>query len=613
MKRALLIILTAVMIFTAAFSFSSCGKKEMTPLEKFTSGFNKASEMFISNTSASAAEYNKADYTISINKFESSEMLGSDISELINGTKLNIGCIATSDKTAAFNVTLQIAGEEVELKGETAENGDIFISLPEFSSVFAYANMTDLASTLNESGAAIPDANKLINDIQSVLNEIKTKYLTEERISESTLEENGKTYTVVSLNLNKDDLKDIFEKIEKVFQSFADGEELQFNENNEIAGTISVKYDKNEPVLASALFEGSNDDGQPCKLEASLTLSDKNNISFLFGIFKNDEKIVDASLNITANGENIEGIFALKAVVEDENKDIKIEFKGKAAEKSGDLNCSVTLTDNGSAITVPYSIKYTVDNSKAEFEFSINTTILGTTVDISCKSAFTKVEAQAPGTYDKTNGFDIVELMNGSEPDNFQSFVSESLTNLQNNPALLGIVSQFMGGNNEDYDDFEAIFQIYNEYEAVTFYNNNTATWTVPYTSSVKSAGDGINYEIIINVSEELNYNIIIEGEKAFLNWDESVEYNVETSEYDGTTYWSIYSENSYLAFETSSDGTTYIYEHILYEMDDTTLKITFIARNNSETTFDYSIIEDTDGEKYFILDGYKYYYSDMN
>lgn len=121
MKRALLIILTAVMIFTAAFSFSSCGKKEMTPLEKFTSGFNKASEMFISNTSASAAEYNKADYTISINKFESSEMLGSDISELINGTKLNIGCIATGDKTAAFNVTLQIAGEEVELKGETAK------------------------------------------------------------------------------------------------------------------------------------------------------------------------------------------------------------------------------------------------------------------------------------------------------------------------------------------------------------------------------------------------------------------------------------------------------------------------------------------------------------
>ena len=47
--------------------------------------------------------------------------------------------------------------------------------------------------------------------------------------------------------------------------------------------------------------------------------------------------------------------------------------------------------------------------------------------------------------------------------------------------------------------------------------------------------------------------------------------------------------------------------------MDDTTLKITFIARNNSETTFDYSIIEDTDGEKYFILDGYKYYYSEMN
>lgn len=273
-------------------------------------------------------------------------------------------------------------------------------------------------------------------------------------------------------------------------------------------------------------------------------------------------------------------------------KDLEIsaEYDGTLRDGGFDIELESEISLGGMAIKIPVTVKGELSDSKISIDVDMDVSFMGAGLNLGITALVEKDAKAEKGTYDADKA---ITTNDQYKFDEFASEVSEYVEGLE---KLSELFASF-AGDDDDYDEGDMLFNIYNDDLDIYLYDDGTGSVCTYYPNMIEDT-EGGTYTIIDDYYGDGLVITLTGTDTADID---GIPFEYEAYEVDGKI----------LGLSFSSDDTSTIIEVYLpeksasitkffgYTMDDDTITIYGEALS-------YTVDED---EGTIILDGEEYYY----
>lgn len=660
MKKICSLFIAAAVLLSSVFIFTGCDK---TNSEKFKDGFAKLTEAF--EVTQFAKEYNFEDG----NKFDSvftlRELPGLDLSDSPIALDVSTAVAANGE---SIDVSLKRDDKEAScLVEHDNEAQKMFMSFPGYSDIFGYDDLLSDYLKDFDYDADMQRGKKIMEFLLVDLPGLFDAYLSDDYISSSkedatSLDEDVSSADVVTMNLGKDEVTDILKKGLDLIKSFEELEEDPDVENiddielpDDTAVSISF-YTKGKNLVKSSFslnYEGTTYDviidtnAAKDSLDARVTLNvseddetlfelpvnmkyniDKNDIdcsiAFDIGSMKlpeenNEDDAIAGDVVMNDFDDDFSSSFDIETILKTIDE-ISVKFTGTKSEDRIDGKYSFAAKVSGVSVSVPVEFSMGKTDDGVETSFSVDYGMMGMNIKFDLVHTVSHSDEIDFSEYDMEKGVNMNADEDNELVKTFESDIMDLFADLEEMFGDVGgyisnLVKKYIPVFEEDEDTFQVgdNMCIYNDSKSIFLSGaDSNRGYITTFFDDMEFDSETDTYILKLGSDEtsvsfkDSDLSVEINGiEYSVLKQDSFGILDLSTDESNAT--YELYSEDGYTSYTISTDlGYSKFTESFEYEMDDSTIKFTYPARDNETVETSYEIKDDA-----IILDGVEYeYYS---